>query len=140
MKPEEYSTAIIKLLPTALGNTGGSRVAAQVLLSAYNGNAFQLDIVDLCNLDKEHYAAALGVIRGRVELGIEPHTLVNNGDKIFEDLWLKWERYHVTNRGIPDCYFCYGTGMVYADETEGDELKQCPECDGKGFVLDNPQR
>ena len=74
------------------------------------------------------------------ELGIEPHTLVNNGDKIFEDLWLKWERYHVTNRGIPDCYFCYGTGMVYADEKGGDELKQCPECDGKGFVLDKPQR
>lgn len=63
----------------AQGDTGGSRVAAQVLLSAYNGEAWQLNVVDLCVLDKSNYKAALDVIRGRVELYIEPHTLIANG-------------------------------------------------------------
>ena len=68
---ETYSQAILKLVTSAQGDTGGARVAAQVLLSAYNGNAYQLNIVDLCNLDKDHYQAALIVIRGRKELGRE---------------------------------------------------------------------
>ena len=59
---QEYIDAIIKLVPLAQGDTGGSRVAAQVLLSAYNGNDFQLDIVDLCRLDSGHYQAALAAI------------------------------------------------------------------------------
>lgn len=131
MKESEYTAAILKLIPLAQGNTGGSRVAAQVLLSAYNGGEFQLNIVDLGNLDRANYAAALGVIRGRVELGIEPHTVVEHGDRIFQELWRKWERYNVANRGLPDCRFCDGTGTVYSRKK--DDLEQCPECDGKGY-------
>jgi len=37
MTKQDYAAAIIKLVPLAQGDTGGSRVAAQVLLSAYNG-------------------------------------------------------------------------------------------------------
>ena len=62
---ETYSLAIHKLVTMAQDDTGGARVAAQVLLSAYNGDAYQLNIVDLCNLDKDHYLAALSVIRGQ---------------------------------------------------------------------------
>ena len=76
MKSERYTAAVLKLIPLAQGDTGGSRVAAQILLSAYNGEEFQLNIVDLTNLDRKHYIAALSVIRGRVELGIEPHTVL----------------------------------------------------------------
>ena len=65
MDKETYTQAVCKLIELAQGDTGGSRGAAQVLLSAYNGEAWQLNVVDLCVLDKNNYKAALDVIRGR---------------------------------------------------------------------------
>jgi hypothetical protein len=131
----EYSSAILKLVPLAQGDTGGSRVAAQVVLSAYNGRDFQLDIVDLCNLDRGSYQAALAVIRGRVELGIEPQDFLENGDKVFRELWQRWVRYHVANRGIPDCISCHGTGLIYEDMNDetNNTRKTCPRCGGRGY-------
>jgi len=47
---------------------GGSSAAAQLLLSTYNGDVWQLDITDLCRLSEEYYAAAIAVIaEGQVE-------------------------------------------------------------------------
>lgn len=135
MEEQEYSAAILKLAELAQGDTGGSRVAAQVLLSAYNGDAFQLNIVDLGNLDRGYYQAALAVIRGRVELGIEPQDFLENGGQVFSDLWKRWERYHVTNRGVPDCSSCHGTGLIYEDLNDETNYtrKPCSKCGGKGF-------
>ena len=133
---ETYSQAILKLVTSAQGDTGGgARVAAQVLLSAYNGNAYQLNIVDLCNLDKDHYQAALIVIRGRKELGREPQDFLKNGDQIFKELWQQWERYHVENRGKPTCNLCYGSGLIpeYPDDENNYSQKTCTQCDGRGF-------
>ena len=135
MNEQEYAAAIAKLVTLARGDTGGSRVAAQVVLSAFNGTDYQLNIVDLCNLDRENYQAALDVIRGRVELGIEPHNLLVNGDQIFLELWQQWQRLHVSNRGLPDCNTCHGSGSVYVDPDDDDNYarKPCPKCCGKGF-------
>lgn len=135
MTKQDYAAAIVKLVSLAQGDTGGSRVAAQVLLSAYNGADFQLDIVDLCNLDRVYYQAALAVIRGRVELREEPQNFVKNGDEVFRDLWHRWERLHVSNRGIPDCFTCHGSGSVYVDPEDDTnyDRKPCPKCGGKGF-------
>ncbi len=132
---QEYSAAILKLVPLAQGDTGGSRVAAQVVLSAYNGSDFQLDIADLCNLDRGNYQAALAVIRGRVELGIEPQDFLENGDEVFRELWKQWERYHVANRGLPDCTSCHGTGLIYEDMNDetNHTRKTCPRCGGRGY-------
>lgn len=132
---QEYTDAIVKLVSLAQGDTGGSRVAAQVLLSAYNGADFQMDIVDLCNLDHVYYQTALAVIRGRVELREEPQNFVENGDEVFRDLWHRWERLHVSNRGLPDCFTCHGSGSVYVDPDDDENYarKQCPKCGGKGF-------
>jgi hypothetical protein len=96
---KEYTDAIKKLVPIAQGDTGGSQVAAQVLLSAYDGENFQLNIVDLGRLDSESYQAALAVIRGRVELQDEPHKYMANGEDVFCKLWHQWHYLHVTNRG-----------------------------------------
>ena len=96
---DEYITGIEILVPLAQGDTGGARVAAQVLLSAYNGEDFQLDIVDLGLLDEKYYFAALAVIRGRTEHRTEPHTLISGGDKIFQELCRIWKGYHVQRRG-----------------------------------------
>ena len=132
---KEYSAAILKLAALAQGDTGGSRVAAQVLLSAYNGNDFQLNIVDLCNLDRGYYQAALAVIRGRVELGTEPQNLLEDGDRFFCELWKRWERYHVANRGLPDCSLCHGSGLIYEDMNDetNHSRKACPQCGGRGY-------
>jgi hypothetical protein len=132
---QEYSAAIIKLVPLAQGDTGGSRVAAQVLLSAYNGADFQVNIVDLGNLDRGYYQAALAVIRGRVELGTEPQGFLENGSKVFSDLWKRWDRYHVANRGLPDCYTCNGSGSVCVDQEDDTNYarESCPKCGGRGY-------
>ncbi|OGR15893.1 MAG: hypothetical protein A2X81_12270 [Desulfobacterales bacterium GWB2_56_26] len=130
MDKETYSQAVSQLVKLAQGDTGGSRVAAQVLLSAYNGEAWQLNVVDLCALDKPNYQAALDVIRGRVELYIEPHTLIANGGRIFEELWHRWERYHVENRAKPLCSACSGSGRMWIDDSTEIE---CKSCGGKGY-------
>lgn len=82
----QYATAVKKLLPLAQGDTGGSPVAAKVLLSAYNGNLFKFGISELCYLDNFHFEAAMNVIAGRVELRLEPHELFTNGTEIFQAL------------------------------------------------------
>lgn len=127
---ETYSQAVSKLIKLAQGDTGGSRVAAQVLLSAFNGEAWQLNIVDLSVLDKSNYKAALDVIRGRVELYMEPHTLIENGDRVFEELWHRWERYHVENRAKPFCSACSGSGRRWIDDSKA---VVCESCEGKGY-------
>ncbi|MGR8931927.1 MAG: DUF7673 family protein [Gammaproteobacteria bacterium] len=96
---ETYKNAIENLMDVAEWNIGGSSAAAQVLLSAYNGYGFHLDITDLCTLDYHYYACAIAVIRGRAELRIEPHELIENGDKRFRFLSERWRRLHITERG-----------------------------------------
>lgn len=88
---EEYRASVKALLPLALGDTGGSRIAALVLLSAYNSHAWRLPIVSLSILDNKNYAHALNVIRGRVELGTEPHELIPDGGQQFEELSDIWK-------------------------------------------------
>ena len=95
---DKYIAGVETLVPLAQSDTGGARVAAQVLLSAYDGQGFQLDIVDLGLLDEKHYLAALAVIRGRTEHRAEPHTLIFDGDTIFPDLVRMWKGYHVQKR------------------------------------------
>jgi len=90
---DEYIAGIETLVPLAQSDTGGSRVAAQVLLSACNGEAFQLNIVDLGLLDEKYYQAALAVIRGRTEHRAEPQTLIFNGETIFPALWMQWKEH-----------------------------------------------
>ncbi len=99
---DEYAAAVKLLTGLAQQDTSGSRAAAQVLLSAYNGEEWQLDITDLGVLSSEYYEAALAVIRGRTELMNEPHTLIENGEEIFHRIWGRWQAYHVKNRGKGD--------------------------------------
>jgi hypothetical protein len=94
----DYAEAVKLLVKLAQTDCGGARVAAQVLLSAYNGNNWQCNLVDLCNLDAAHYRAAIIVIRSRVELNSEPQRLIANGDAIFDRLEEDWQSYHVKNR------------------------------------------
>jgi hypothetical protein len=94
----DYAEAVNLLVKLAQRDCGGSRVAAQVLLGTYNGNHWHMNLVDLTNLDAEHYRAAIIVIRCRVEIWREPHEMIDDGDAIFEALADDWMHYHVKRR------------------------------------------
>jgi len=134
---EQYAAAIQKLLAMSLEHDGsGARACAQVLLSAYNGDDWQLDVTDLCALDQNYYPAAITVIRGRAELREEPQELVKNGNKLFKELWKQWDRYHVANRHLLECFHCSGRGYTYETDKDFDLDKKTPcyDCKGKGLV------
>lgn len=130
---EEYAAAVAELVTLAQQPTGGGRVAAQVLLSAYNGYDYQLNIVDLNYLETDKHDLAMAVIQGRYDTGKEPHTLIPNGEQIFMGLWHQWHSLHVEERGKKECAVCNGHGVVYktVDDEEG---TPCTRCEGKGRV------
>lgn len=136
---EAYGEAVLRLLKIAKTGTSGARAAAQVLLSAYNGEEWQLDIVDLSLLDRDYYTAALLVIRGRTELSVEPHTLIEDGSRHFGELWDRWERLHVKKQGKIACRSCDGRGFTYQTEEDCDlgNRTTCRACGGKGRYWDN---
>lgn len=95
---EQYAEAVRYLARIARQETSGGRAAAQVLLSAYNGYAFHLDVTDLCLLTGRELAAAITVLHGRADLRREPHECLKNGDAVFQQLWSLWEGLQVDNR------------------------------------------
>lgn len=95
----DYAQAILKLLPLAQGSSGGSKPAAMVLLSAYNGHSFTVSVVDLCNLDAENFAAAMCVISGRYRFYRAPQNAIENGPEIFERLAEQWEHMNHNRQG-----------------------------------------
>lgn len=94
----DYSEAVSSLLNVALGDTSGSRAAAQVLLSTYNGNNYHMDLTDLCVLDLKYVEQSLIVLRGRVMLCSEPHQMIEGGKAKFALLEKQWEQLYVKNR------------------------------------------
>jgi len=128
----EYATAVAHCVKIAQQGTGGGRVLAQVLLSAYNGDSFQLDVTSLCNLDNNNYPMALNVIRGRYECSREPQEMIENGDNIFGDLWTQWNRLELTERAKNNCPNCNG-GTIYRDDDDQDGVV-CSRCDGTGRI------
>ena len=94
----DYAEAVKHLVKLARGDTSGSRVAAQVLLSLYNGSNWHMDLTDLCNLDYQYLLSALIAIRGRVTVHEEPHNVIENGSAIFNDLEEQWQHLHTNNR------------------------------------------
>lgn len=133
---EQYADAVARLVTLARQPTSGGRVAAQVLLSAYNGSDFQLDLAGMGNLDRNNFELAITVIRGRYETGHEPHSLILNGSSVFGELWDIWFALHVTERGKADCPACDGRGSLWLDpdDERDNRTKLCPRCAGNGRV------
>ncbi len=127
--------AVQRLATVALCDTSGGFAAAQVLLSAYNGQNWQLAITDLSLLDPGLLDRSLLVISARARFGIEPHTLIDNGDRLFNRLGSKWQRYRIDNRYKTECRECYGSGEVFAnlDDDNDDTMKTCPDCNGARY-------
>ncbi|ELY9432808.1 hypothetical protein SPD65_003314 [Salmonella enterica] len=96
---EEYRHAVNALVDIALTETSGGRAAAQVLLSAWNGYVWQLDIPDLCYLDYDVLEQALIVIRGRVMLMKEPQEVIPEGNAVMKRIAAQWQRLNAERRG-----------------------------------------
>lgn len=99
----EYAAAVEAMLKLAQMYCGGSRVAAQVLLSAYNGDHYQLDVTDMRVLSRENHDYAMAVIQGRYDTNLEPHNFVVNGDQIFKDLCCRYHWLRQSNRSKVRC-------------------------------------
>jgi len=140
MKPivrKEYEEAIRLLTGLAQTDTSGGRAAAQVVLSAYNGDEWQLDVTELSLLDGKYYQAAIYVIRGRKELMIEPHKLITGGREIFHRIWDRWRRYHISNRWKQTCFTCNGRGyIVDYDDDDQETRSSCGKCGGTGLIAE----
>ena len=100
--PEEYRQSISKLATVAMTDTSGGRAAAQVLLSAWNGYTWQLDITDLCSLDYGLLEQALMAIRGRVVLMTKPHDMIPDGNAVMRNIAAQWGCLNVHRRGRDD--------------------------------------
>lgn len=88
----DYRKAVSALLDLAFADSGGSRFAAQVLLSLYDGDRWQVDLAGVCcALDGGCFRNVLIAMRGRAMLMEEPHTVVANGDRLFEQLADRWK-------------------------------------------------
>ncbi|GAA4649056.1 hypothetical protein GCM10023116_13300 [Kistimonas scapharcae] len=132
---QEYAQSVAELLSLAKQHCGGSRVAAQVLLSAYNGEEWQLNVADLCVLDMDNLTHALKVMTGRAIYRREPQELVVDGDNHFQALVQDWKRFHIHNRWKTTCFNCDGSGVDYEDD-EGEIEITCMSCHGKGVIAE----
>lgn len=132
ISPEEYAKAVADGIELARQPTGGGRVMAQVLLSAYNGDSFQLDVAGLSNLDRKNYEIALKVIRGRYEVCREPHKIIADGSKIFRALWSQWEQLEIVERAKQPCPICDSRGKIYLNPNDEHDIRSepCLRCSG----------
>lgn len=87
--PPELIASLTAALRLAQGDTGGGRAMARVLLGAYNGHRFPLDLSELGSLDKANFKHALNVIRLRY-MGHEPHNFFIDGGDVFERIAADW--------------------------------------------------
>lgn len=86
----EYKDAILKLVKLAQGDSGASELAAHILLSLSNGNAYQVPLSSLMMLDALNFDAALSVIKGHRSCFCSPYGAIQNGDTIFNNLKKRW--------------------------------------------------
>lgn len=98
LSDSDYSQAVKYLVNHALNDTSGSRAAAQVLLSLYDGSQWHMDLTDLCVMDYPLLYQALLVIRGRTVLNKEPHEMIENGQQVFSEIQENWQQLRIANR------------------------------------------
>lgn len=83
-------SALRRLLPIAMGNSGQSRRVAAVLLGCYNGTRFPLDLTNLRSLDYQIMEDVLAVLRMDANAYQEVHCYFERGGRTFEKLAEDW--------------------------------------------------
>lgn len=88
---EKGVPALQRLLALAEQDSGGSRVAAGLLLGLYNGARFPFDLTDLRVLDDANHADAMAVIVMDHHCEREVHRYFVDGSERFERLAKRWK-------------------------------------------------
>jgi len=97
---EDYSKAVASLYDLAVTDCGGSRCAAQVLLSLYDGVRWKADLADICcTLDGNYFSQVIVAMRGRAFLMKEPHEAIQQGSQRFVNLAEDWSGAHFDQSG-----------------------------------------
>lgn len=134
---EKYAQGVKILLNHAFRHptTSSANVCASVLLSCYSGAEFHVNLSSIGIIDFDLYQAALAVIRGRVERGMEPHEMIDGGSDIFPRLCEEYRHLTVINRAKKSCDCCDGLGKFYKtdDDYQQGRGETCTECDGRGW-------
>ena len=86
----DYSDAIDNLYELSCSDREHSRLAANVLLSAYNSKLYPLELEPLFESDSNLLNQVLIIIRGRSTLKMEPHHAVQRGPEKFGRLKAEW--------------------------------------------------
>lgn len=86
----DYSDAINGLYEYACSDRQHSRLAANVLLSAYNSKLYPLELQPLYESDISLLNQVLIIIRGRSTLKMEPHHAISRGPEKFGRLKDEW--------------------------------------------------
>lgn len=86
----DYADAIDVLYEHACSDHELSRLAANVLLSAYNSSLYPLELAPLFNSEETFLNQVLIIIRGRSTLKMEPHHAIKRGPQKFDRLKSEW--------------------------------------------------
>lgn len=113
---DKYKAALEKLVKATVHGGSGSRAAAQILLSLYNGSDWQMDLTDLRLLDPESREAAITALKFDAQVNEEPHTVLDDGNAIYDRLKHAWPTLYNPIRHHDDCL----DNIV--------EYWKCPEC------------
>ncbi|QFT53519.1 hypothetical protein [Microbulbifer sp. THAF38] len=97
MNTPNSTHSVETLLKVANGNSGASKVAALVLLSAWNSNDFSLPVAELSLLDGDNYQHALNVMNLRYH-GREPQNVIADGDKKLNALYREWNHLEIQRK------------------------------------------
>ena len=135
---EQYTAAVKHLLKAEAIGSRASRIAAQLLLSCYNGAFWHFSIPDLAILDPSNLRAAMVLMAGRAAGIAEPHEVIDGGDRIFSEMWNRWRRFHLHNRWKSRCGKCNGDGYWYRtdEDYEFDQRTPCAHCNCTGWVAE----
>ncbi|WP_444956768.1 DUF7673 family protein [Microbulbifer sp. ZKSA002] len=89
MNQNNPAHSVETLLTVANGNSGASKVAALVLLSAWNSYDFSVPVADLALLDGDNFQHAINVMNLRYH-GRSPENVIADGEKKFHTLYRDW--------------------------------------------------
>lgn len=83
-------SALLELVPIALGDTGQSGVVGKFLLGLYDGSRFPFDLTELRRLDRDLFEKCQAVLAMDFQPEREIHTYVEDGGQVFESMAAAW--------------------------------------------------
>lgn len=99
----KYKDVVNSLLELEAMGCGGSQVAAEVLLSLYDGYSYQCNLAGLaCRLDDGYLLNAVHAIQLRALTLTEPHNVIDNGQQVFDALVKRWPELHIDKRSYSE--------------------------------------